>query len=268
MTGELLAAAAAGAALGYLQLEWNLLGRAPRRALRVLMYHRVGEHPSRDTVDPRALDAQLAWLRSRGHAFIGFSQLLAHRDGGADLPDRPVLLTFDDGTADLAEVALPVLRRHGATAGLFVVPGFLGRELDQGGGRQRFLSAGELRAVAAAGLEIGIHSHDHRDLSRLDPSEVEEDAARCFSSLAAQGLPVQPVLAYPFGRYPRSSPARQAFFAALRRAGVRLAFRIGNRVNPLPLAGDYELTRTGIRRGDGRISFAVKVRKGRRRAFA
>jgi peptidoglycan/xylan/chitin deacetylase (PgdA/CDA1 family) len=261
-----LAVAAVGAllAVAVAHLELNLLGAAPRDGLRVLMYHRIGDHPGRDTVSAEALDRQIAWLRGEGYAFISFSQLLAHREGGRPLPPRPVLLTFDDGTADHLEVALPVLRRHGVPAGLFVVPSFLGQERDG----QRYLGAPALRELAGAGVEIGLHSFDHRDLSGMAPSEVEQDLARCFAALAGQGIRFQPVLAYPFGRYPRSPAMRQVFFAALRRAGVRLAFRIGNRVNPLPLATDHEIQRIGIRRGDARLAFAIKVRKGRRKAFA
>ena len=48
------------------------------------------------------------------------------RREGKGLPDKPVLLTFDDGYADLAEYALPVLRRYGFGAGVFIVTGQVG----------------------------------------------------------------------------------------------------------------------------------------------
>lgn len=269
MSAALLAGLAAAAALlAVLHLELNLLAPAPE-GLRVLMYHRVGDHPARDTVPAAALDAQLAWLAAEGWALVSLSQVLAHRAGGAPLPPRPVLLTFDDGTADHLEVLLPILQRHRAPAALFVVPTFAGRELPYGGGPQRFLGAAELRTLAAAGVELGLHSFTHRSMARLTPAEVEEECARSLAWFAAEGVPVLPALAYPFGAYPRVPlAAREAFFGALRRAGVRIAFRIGNRVNPLPLRTDFEIQRTGIRRADAPWSFAIKVRKGRRKAFA
>jgi len=259
----------AGAVLLLLHAELNLFGRAPEPGLRVLMYHRVGDHPARDTVSPEALDRQLSWLADQGHAFVSLSQLLAHRATGATLPPRPVLLTFDDGTADQLEALLPILRRRGAPAALFAVASFMGRELPYGGSRQRFLSAAELRELAAAGVELGIHTVSHRSLASLAPDEVEAECAGALAAFAAAGVPVLPALAYPFGAYPRvPDAAREAFFAALRRAGVKLAFRIGNRVTPLPLATDFEVQRIGIRRADAPWSFAIKVRKGRRKAFA
>jgi len=270
VTGLAILVLVVGAALlAALHLELNLLAPAPRGGLRVLMYHRVGDHPARDTVAAEELERQIAWLRERGHALIGLRDLLAHRERGAPLPERPVLLTFDDGTADQLEVLLPVLRRCRAPAGLFAISSYVGKVLPYGGAPQRFLSSAELRQLAGAGVEIGLHSHSHRSMAGMAPAEVEEEVAASLAFFAAEGVPVEPVLAYPFGAYPRAPGAeQQAFFAALRRAGVRLAFRIGNRVNPLPLDTDYEVQRIGIRRADRLWSFAIKVRKGRRKAFA
>jgi peptidoglycan/xylan/chitin deacetylase (PgdA/CDA1 family) len=268
-----LAAALVGvAALLVLHLELNLFGRAPRRALRVLMYHRIGDHPGRDTVAAAELDRQIGWLAAHGYDFVRLSDVVAHRRGAplpAPLPKKPVLLTFDDGTRDHFEELLPILRRRGVPAALFVVPGFAGQELDYGGRRTPFASVEMLRELVEAGAQLGLHTYSHRDLAAASPAEVEEELRRSFEFFAAHRLPVEPALAYPFGAYPRREPAeRQAFFAALRRAGVELAFRIGNRVNPLPLATDFEVQRTGVRRSDRLWSFAIKVRKGRRKAFA
>lgn len=263
-----LAAAALLVAVVVLHAETNLLGRAPRSGLRVLMYHRVGSPPSRGQVSPEALDRQIGWLLSEGYQPVSLSQVLAHRESGAPLPPRPVLLTFDDGTLDHHAELLPILRRHRVPVALFVVGDFIGREREYDGRPTRFCDADQLRELAAAGAEIGLHSFSHRDLSQLPPAEVEEEMRRSLQAFAAAGIPVVPALAYPFGAYPRAPGAREPFFEALRRAGVRLAFRIGNRVNPLPLATTFEVQRTSVRGTDRAWEFPVKVRKGRRKAFA
>lgn len=260
---------ASAAVIAVLHLELNLLAPARRGGLRVLMYHRVGDHPGRDSVTAADLDRQIEWLKAHGHAFVSFSDLLAHRTYGARLPDRPVLLTFDDGTRDHFEELLPILQRHRVPAGLFVVASFVGREMEYAGRLTPFLDASMLRALLGAGVQIGLHSFTHRSLETLFLDDVEREMAECFAFFAAQGIAVEPVLAYPFGAYPRSPPSqREAFFATLRRSGVKLAFRIGNRVNQLPLATDFEIARIGVRRADRMWSFAVKVRKGRRKALA
>ena len=264
-----IAAAVAVAAVVVLHLETNLLGRAPRDGLRVLMYHRVGTPASRAQVTPEALDRQIGWLLDHGYAPVSLSRVLASVEEGAALPPRPVLLTFDDGTRDHFEHLLPVLQRHQVPAGLFVVSSFVGREMEYAGRLTPFLDAAMLGALTRAGVQIGLHSSTHRNFTTLDPLEVEKEIAESFAFFAGHHIPVQPVLAYPFGAYPRKQLAqRDAFFATLRRSGIHLAFRIGNRVNPLPLATDFEITRIGVRRTDRLWSFAIKVKKGRRKALA
>ncbi|HET9551482.1 MAG TPA: polysaccharide deacetylase family protein [Anaeromyxobacteraceae bacterium] len=263
-----LAAAAAGAAL---HAGLALFTPVPRRALRVLMYHRVAEGGAGDraTVTAAALERQIGWLRARGHALVSLRDVVRHAREGAPLPDRAVLLTFDDGTADAYEVLLPVLRRLGAPAALFVVPGFAGTERPYDGATRRFASAAELRALAEAGVGIGLHTFEHVDLSSVPPEQAAADVARCARWLDEAGVPWEPALAYPYGAYPRKdAAARRALLEALRGAGVAVAFRIGNRVNALPLARRLEVQRTEVRGDEGLVAFGWKVWKGRRRAFA
>lgn len=267
----MVTAAVAGAVLvlAILHLELALLTRAPPRALRVLMYHRVSERAAdRATVTADALERQIGWLRARGYALVRLEDVVAHAARGEPLPERAVLLSFDDGTADARDVLLPVLRRTGAPAALFVVPGFAGSEREYDGAIRRFLSAGEMRELAAAGVGIGLHTFEHANLAALAPPEVERDVARCRRWLEAEGVPYAPALAFPYGAFPRAQLARGAFAEALRRAGIAAAFRIGNRVNALPLERPLEVQRTEIRGDEPFWIFAWKVWKGRRRAFA
>jgi peptidoglycan/xylan/chitin deacetylase (PgdA/CDA1 family) len=264
-----IALGAGAVALAVLHLEFNLLAPAPRGGLRVLMYHRVGNYPGRDTVAAEELDRQITWLKAHAHGFVGLSEVLAHRVEGARLPDRPVLLTFDDGTRDHFEELLPVLQRHQVPAGLFVVPSFVGREMEYEGRTTPFLDASMLRELTRSGVQIGLHSFTHRSLATLPLEDVEREMAQSFAFFAEQGISVEPVLAYPYGAYPRSPAShRNAFFETLHRSGVKLAFRIGNRVNPLPLATEFEIARIAVRRADRTWSFAIKVNKGRRKALA
>jgi peptidoglycan/xylan/chitin deacetylase (PgdA/CDA1 family) len=100
----------------------------PARAglLTVLTYHRVDEparHPERApgllSATPEAFDAQLDAVAA-SCTVVSLDQVLAVREGRADLPHRAVLLTFDDAYTDFADVAWPLLRRHGLPATLFV----------------------------------------------------------------------------------------------------------------------------------------------------
>jgi peptidoglycan/xylan/chitin deacetylase (PgdA/CDA1 family) len=97
-----------------------------RGLLTVLTYHRVDEpdrhpelFPGLVSATPEEFDAQLALVAARSNV-VSLPELLEVREGRADLPPRAVLLTFDDAYADFADVAWPLLRRHGLPATLFV----------------------------------------------------------------------------------------------------------------------------------------------------
>lgn len=264
----LVAAAVALVVLLLLHLQLAVFTPVPRRALRVLMYHRVTSGPAERYAMPVAvLRRQLEWLRSRGYELVSLRRLVDAMDGGPPLPDRAVLLTFDDGTSDALEVLAPVLRELGVPAALFAIPGWAGTVRQEGARGERFLDAAGLRAVAPT-LEVGLHGHEHRDLGPLPPAEVEVELRRCIEWMEREGVPFLPALAYPYGSYPRKDPARRAaFLEAVRRAGVRVAFRIGNRVNPLPLAAPLEIRRTEIQGDEPFWVFKWKVWKGRRKVF-
>jgi peptidoglycan/xylan/chitin deacetylase (PgdA/CDA1 family) len=221
----------------------------------------------RFTLPVEVLRRQIEWMRRRGYALVRLPQVVASLRGGEPLPDRAVLLTFDDGTADALEVLAPLLDELGVRGALFAVPGWAGTVREQGSRRDRILDAAGLRAVART-LDVGLHGHTHRDLRTLTPAEVESELCEAAAWLRREGVPFQPALAYPYGAYPRKDPTRRAaFLEAVRRAGVEVAFRIGNRVNPLPLRAPLEVFRTEIQGDEPFWAFAWKLRTGRRRAL-
>ncbi len=268
MMAVLLPAAALAVAALALQLRLSFFTPVPRPGLRVLMYHRVTEGRGARYAKPLAeLRRELAWLRTQGYAIVTLRAVLDALAGGPALPDRPVLLTFDDGTEDARTLLHPLLRELRMPGVLFAVPGWAGADHEYEGGRVRFLDAAGLREVGST-LEVALHSFDHRDLGTLSPDEVVADLRRAQEWFAREGVPCLPALAYPYGGYPRKDPAqRERFLAALGRAGVQAAFRIGNRVNPLPLRAPLEIFRTEIQGDEPFWIFCWKVRRGRTRAF-
>ncbi len=96
------------------------------RALRVLMYHKVNDRPENPISVPIGLfDEQMAVLRELGYQVVSLDDVLDHVAGITPLPPGAVLITFDDGYRDILENALPVLRRHGYPAVIFVPIGYL-----------------------------------------------------------------------------------------------------------------------------------------------
>src|SRR3954452_21146204 len=108
--------------------------RSPMRAerhnrLAVLMYHRIGDPatapPGLVSATPATFRRQMRWLADSGRA-VSLADVLAARAGTSSLPPRAVLVTFDDGYADFAEHAWPVLRSFGIPVTLFVPTAFAG----------------------------------------------------------------------------------------------------------------------------------------------
>src|ERR1700752_2455430 len=82
------------------------------RSLRVLMYHKVNDLPgNRMSMPVDRFDEQMTQLRALGYTAVDLDAVLAHYVGRAPLPDRAVLITFDDGYRDNLVNAGPVLRR-------------------------------------------------------------------------------------------------------------------------------------------------------------
>ncbi len=167
------------------------------------MYHEIAEAAetgSRLAVSPAAFQAQLGYLRGAGFTSVTAGELIARlATGTGGLPDRPVVLTFDDGYRDFRTQAMPLLERYRFTATLFVTTGW-NQDADM---RQaapgRMLDAAQLAEVAGAGVEIGAHTRRHPPLDQLPRELVREELYTSKRWLEDElGFPV-PGLAYPFG---------------------------------------------------------------------
>ncbi len=172
----------------------------------VLMYHRVcrddASPPSEFVVSATTFRRQMSWLARHGYYTPRVSDVL--RDGGRApcVVGRPVVITFDDGYADVLENAVPVLGAFGFTAAVF--PGL---ELER-----RFhpwdeapellgplLRADELTALERAGFELGSHTMTHVALTRAAHPSLAWELGRSREVLAGIAAHPLPVLAYPYG---------------------------------------------------------------------
>lgn len=221
----------------------------------VLMYHSVSENPTAATrrlsVDPGALDRQVAFLAQNGYTGMTFSHLADALAVGKPLPEKPVVLTFDDGYADFAQVAWPILRSHDFPATVFVTSGWIDDAGTNAAGHPLgpMLNWAQVRELAAAGVEIGAHSHSHAQLDQC------ADAALCDELRLGRilledcvGTPVRS-LAYPFGY---STPRVRV---AARAAGYRCAASVRN-IRATASGDPFMIPRLTIRRSTDDNDFA------------
>jgi peptidoglycan/xylan/chitin deacetylase (PgdA/CDA1 family) len=156
------------------------------RTLRVLMYHKVNDlWPNPTSVPTSVFDAQMTLLGELGYVPVSLDAVLDHYLQRAPLPTKAVLLTFDDGYRDNLENAVPILRRHGFPAVLFVPIGFLDdarplpheESLRLLGIRNETVGWDELSELEAGGVRIESHGIGHRPLSELEPAEATREIA-------------------------------------------------------------------------------------------
>jgi peptidoglycan/xylan/chitin deacetylase (PgdA/CDA1 family) len=170
----------------------------------VLMYHSISPSrepdPHRVRVHPGRLDGHLRLLRRVGLRGVSLAELLAARDRG--VAAGLVGLTFDDGYTDFLRYAAPVLDRHGMTGTLYVVAGRLGgHNAWDIGPRLPLVDAHQVRAVAAAGHEVGSHGLTHVRLAGADPAELVaevRDSRRVLEDVLQAEVPG---FCYPWGAF-------------------------------------------------------------------
>ncbi len=200
------------------------------RTLRVLMYHKVNDlWPNPTTVPTAVFDAQMSLLGELGYVTVSLDAVLDHYLRGAPLPPKAVLLTFDDGYRDNLENALPILRRHGFPAVLFVPIGFLDdarplpheESLRLLGIRNETVDWDELAELEAGGVRIESHGIGHKPLSELEPGEATREIA--LSKLRLEQRLGREVEAFAFVKGSLAD-YRPEHASLVQQAGYKLAF--------------------------------------------
>jgi len=168
----------------------------------ILMYHYISVPPADAdvyrvdlSVPPDLFAAHLDRLQAEGYTTISLYQLLAHLTQGVPLPEKPVVITFDDGYRDVYENAFPLLRAHGMTATFFVITDFIDEQ------RPLYLSWDMAREMLAAGMSIESHSRNHFTLKGQNDDYLVWQALGSLETLQYE-LGVRPrFISYPAGDY-------------------------------------------------------------------
>jgi peptidoglycan/xylan/chitin deacetylase (PgdA/CDA1 family) len=231
----------------------------------VLIYHRVGGGSGLEIdLDPGLFEEQMAAVGASKRVVSLGAALERLAAPVADTGDQAssVVITFDDGTADFVDVALPILERHAVPATLYAATSFIdtGTEFPDHG---RPVSWSALRDACATGLvDVGSHTHNHLLLDRVTPAVAAEELDRS-AGLIAEHLG-RPALDFAYPKAVAGTPA----VARLVCDRFRSAALAGTRVNPYTTArpnrrtDPQRLARSPIQAGDGMQFFERKLAGG------
>ncbi len=180
------------------------MGDGTLRRIRVpiLMYHYISELPEdaddvREdlTVSPELFQEHVAYLQREGYHTISLYDLDAALSTGAALPDKPVILTFDDGYSDHYEHVFPMLHEAGFTATFFVITGLV--DANQPG----YLTWPQVEEMAVAGMQMEPHTKNHPSLNERDYDFLVYEMLGSRESLSAHTGQRAAMFSYPAGRY-------------------------------------------------------------------
>lgn len=167
----------------------------------ILMYHGVGEEPPyKGKPWPKSLllpaplfEEQLRYLKEEGWQLVTVAELCRRLEAGEPVA-KYAALSFDDGYKNNYRVVLPLLQKYDAKATFFVINKDIGDPIH--------MDEGEIKALIAAGMELGSHSYSHNPLADIDPQYLvwETDTSRYWLKKKFDGYIVRS-LSYPNGSY-------------------------------------------------------------------
>ncbi|MCC8160663.1 MAG: polysaccharide deacetylase family protein [Oscillospiraceae bacterium] len=221
-------------------------------SLPIIMYHSVlkdTDLSGKYVITPDALENDILYLRENGYTFVSAEELIDFTDNNGELPDKPVMLTFDDGFYNNLGYVKPILEKRGAKAVISVVGSYTDEYSESNIANMTY---GYLRwsdvydMLLSSRIEIGNHSYDFhsntngRNGSKKNKSESLEEYKRIFYEdtkkaqdrfLTKTGF--SPVIyTYPFGAYSEETTD------ILKEMGFRVSFTCNEGINNISRDGD------------------------------
>jgi peptidoglycan/xylan/chitin deacetylase (PgdA/CDA1 family) len=229
--------------------------------LPILMYHHVTVEDGKGlTISVENLEKQFNHLAENGYKTFHLKELLQLKE----LPKgKNIVITFDDGYVSQLDLALPLLKKYKLKATFFVPLDFLGKTDTWNTSSLEIMTVEQLKSLDSKIVELGFHSFYHKKYTELSNAEIEADTRRCLEFVSENGLRFSPVLAYPYGKFPKEKARNEIFKKTLKINGIEYGLRIGNRINSFPFKKPFEIERIDVKGEFSLLKFRQKIRFGK-----
>ncbi len=176
----------------------------------ILLYHDfVATVPDSDPDNfnyintPQSFEENIKVLLENGYTFISFQELNDAINGKMSLPEKPILINFDDGYYSNYEYVFPILQKYNVKASIFVVTDKIGKEIDG----KRYLSWEQCKEMQDSGLvDIFSHSKRHVFYDKLPVRMIRDDVIESYKIIEENlGSKALKVFAYPYGAYTKET---------------------------------------------------------------
>ncbi|MBN2047717.1 MAG: polysaccharide deacetylase family protein, partial [Anaerolineaceae bacterium] len=175
----------------------------------ILAYHMVGpEALGPYFVSTEQFTAEMDALLAYGYQTISVQDFLNYRQGIGELPENPIIITFDDGYQAMYDIVRPILKERGMTATFFILTGYIsnteaGRftnhNWDSSNPLAYHMTWNEVRTLSREGFEIGSHTINHLNLVDTDPVDIYHELSYSKKILESRLGKSVNILAYPYG---------------------------------------------------------------------
>jgi peptidoglycan/xylan/chitin deacetylase (PgdA/CDA1 family) len=177
----------------------------------ILMYHSISKTPKGTFmrslhVPPRRFAFQMLLLKIFGYRGVSISELQLHM--ASEKPDKVVGISFDDGYKNNLSNALPILKKLGFTATIYIVSKNIGGSNDwdsiKGAKKQKLLDENDINEWINSGMEIGSHTQNHTDLINCSNQIAEKEIIQSKNDLETRfKIPINN-FCYPYGNFNES----------------------------------------------------------------
>ncbi|NYE57322.1 polysaccharide deacetylase family protein [Carboxydothermus ferrireducens] len=204
-----LIAVASIVTVGWLSFPREAFADYRERGVPILMYHKVNPDPKTGglglRVLPREFDWQMHYLKEHGFHTVSLDEAVDYLEFGKPLPEKPIVITFDDGYRDNYVYAFPILKKYGFRATIFIITGIVGKtnEWDEREGKPTnyMLTWKQIDEMANYGIEFGAHTVNHPRLTKVPLEVAEKEIFNSKKMLEAHFKRPVKYFCYPYGLY-------------------------------------------------------------------